>query len=75
MIRNPFEDLKNVSSIEPTIQKVSPIKENKRANESRYMLWMDKNILNELKTRALKKKTNVKVLIEDAVRAYLSIDV
>lgn len=73
MPKNPFENLNKLSRINPTIQKVVTVQESKRANEKSYMLWLNKDILKQLKIRAVEQNTNIKKLIEDALKAYLSI--
>jgi len=72
MTNNPFDKLKQVKPNEVPKQKVVPIKEKKRDSEQSYTLWLDKELIKALKLRAIEKDTNVKSLVEEAIRAYLS---
>jgi len=71
MAKNAFDKLKDLPIQETAKQKVVPIKSNKRDNEQSYMLWLDKDILKRLKVKAIEQDTNVKSLIEEALRRYL----
>lgn len=66
-----FEKLKQVTPKETPKQKIVPIKERKRDNESSYTLWLDKDLLKALKLKAIEKEGNVKNLVEEAIRQYL----
>jgi len=67
-----FDKLKQIQQKEIPKQKIIPVKERKRDNESSYMLWLDKDLLKKLKLKAVEGNTNVKSIIEQAVREYLS---
>jgi len=71
MSKNPFDKLKEVKSNDVPKQRVVPIKANKRDGEQSYTLWLDKELIKTLKIKAIEDNTNVKNIIEEAVRAYL----
>jgi len=71
MANNPFEKLKQVKPNVVPKQKVVPIKEKKRDSEQSYTLWLDKELIKTLKVRAVEEDTNVKNLVEEAIRQYL----
>ena len=71
MANNPFEKLKQVKPNEVPKQKVVPVKMKKRDREQSYTLWLDKELLKQLKMMAVEQNTNVKSLVEEAVRAFL----
>jgi len=71
MANNPFDKLKQVKPKDVPKQKVVPIKTNKRDSEQTYTLWLDKELLKTLKLKAVEQNTNVKLLIEEAIRRYL----
>jgi len=71
MANNPFDKLKQVKPNDVPKQKVVPIKTNKRDSEQTYTLWLDKELLKTLKLKAVEQNTNVKLLIEEAIRRYL----
>lgn len=71
MANNPFDKLKQVKPNNVPKQKVVPIKTNKRDSEQTYTLWLDKDLLKTLKLKAVEQNTNVKLLIEEAIRQYL----
>lgn len=71
MANNPFDKLKQVKPNDVPKQKVVPIKTNKRDNEQTYTLWLDKELIKTLKLKAVEQNTNVKLLIEEAIRQYL----
>lgn len=66
-----FDKLKDVAPKETPKQKIVPIKQSKRDNESSYTLWLDKDLLKALKLKAIEKEDNVKNLVEEAIREYL----
>lgn len=72
MANNPFDKLKQVKPNEVPKQKVVPIKAKKRDSEQSYTLWLDKELIKTLKLKAVEQDTNVKILIEDAIRQYLT---
>ena len=47
------------------------IQGNQRDREVRYMLWIDKILMKQLKFRALTDEKSVKQIIEEAVRLHL----
>ena len=67
-----FDKLKQITPKETPKQKIVPIKERKRDNESSYTLWLQKDLLKALKIKAIEKNTNVKSLVEEAIRQYLT---
>jgi len=71
MANNPFDKLKQVKPNDVPKQKVVPIKTNKRDSEQTYTLWLDKELIKALKLRAVEQNTNVKLLIEEAIRQYI----
>lgn len=71
MVNNPFDKLKQVKPNEVPKQKVVPIKPKKRDSEQSYTLWLDKELIKTLKLKAVEQDTNVKTLIEDAIKQYL----
>lgn len=71
MANNPFDKLKQVKPNDVPKQKVVPIKTNKRDSEQTYTLWLDRELIKTLKLKAVEQNTNVKLLIEEAIRQYL----
>ncbi len=71
MANNPFDKLKQVKPNDVPKQKVVPVKTNKRDSEQTYTLWLDKELIKALKLKAVEEGTNVKLLIEEAIRQYL----
>lgn len=71
MANNPFDKLKQVKPNEVPKQKVVPIKRKKRDSEQSYTLWLDKELLKQLKMKAIEQDTNVKNLVEEAIVQYL----
>jgi len=71
MIANPFDKLKEVTPNNVPRQKVVPVKTKKRDSEQSYTLWLDKDLLKRLKLKAIEQDSNVKNLVEDAIKAYL----
>lgn len=71
MANNPFDKLKQVKPNDVPKQKVVPVKTNKRDSEQTYTLWLDKELIKALKLKAVEEDTNVKLLIEEAIRQYL----
>lgn len=71
MANNPFEKLKQVKPNEVPKQKVVPVKRKKRDSEQSYTLWLDKELLKQLKMMAIEQDTNVKNLVEEAIVQYL----
>lgn len=71
MANNPFDKLKQVKPNDVPKQKVVPVKTNKRDSEQTYTLWLDKELIKTLKLKAVEEDTNVKLLIEEAIRQYL----
>lgn len=71
MANNPFDKLKQVKPNDVPKQKVVPVKTNKRDSEQTYTLWLDKELIKALKLKAVEEDTNVKLLIEKAIRQYL----
>lgn len=67
---NAFEKLNEIKIKKTSKQKLVPIKERKRDEERSYMLWINKNLLKELKLRAVKTDNNVKNIIEEAIKQY-----
>ncbi|MEJ5148843.1 hypothetical protein [Sphingobacterium sp. MYb388] len=68
---NPFDKLKEVKPNEVPKQKVVPVKAKKRDHEQSYTLWLDKELLKQLKLKAIEQNTNVKNLVEEAIIKYL----
>lgn len=71
MANNPFDKLKQVKPNDVPKQKVVPVKTNKRDSEQTYTLWLDKELIKALKLKAVEEDTNVKLLIEEAIKQYL----
>lgn len=71
MSKNPFDKLKEVKRNEVPKQAIVPVKEKKRDKEQTYTLWLDKELIRALKVKAIEKDTNVKTLVEEAIRHYL----
>ncbi|SJN18682.1 hypothetical protein [Sphingobacterium sp. JB170] len=71
MATGAFDKLKQVTPKETPKQKIVPVKERKRDNESSYTLWLDKDLLKALKLKAVEENDNVKNLVEQAIRLYL----
>jgi len=71
MANNPFEKLKQVKPNEVPKQKVVPVKRKKRDSEQSYTLWLNKELLKQLKMMAIEQDTNVKNLVEEAIVQYL----
>lgn len=71
MSKDPFAKLKDVKKNDVPKQKVVPVKERKRDGEQSYTLGLDKEMIKKLKLRAVEQNTNVKLLIEDAIKQYL----
>jgi hypothetical protein len=67
-----FDKLKQIEPSTAPIQKVVPVKENKRDSESSYTMWLDKELLKQLKLKAVEEDDNVKNIIERAIRQYLA---
>ena len=44
---------------------------NKRDKEVSYMLWIDKELMNKVKLKALEEETTVKDLIEYSLKTFL----
>ena len=68
---NAFDKLKNIQKSNPPKQKVVQVKESKRDNEKSYMLWLNKELLKDLKKRAIEEDSNMKEIIEKALNQYL----
>ncbi|CAA7197444.1 hypothetical protein [Chryseobacterium potabilaquae] len=66
-----FDKLKQISIKETPKQKIVPIKERKRDNESSYTLWLNKELLKSLKLKAVEENDNVKNIVEKAIRNFL----
>lgn len=71
MEKGSFDKLKQIVPKEVPQQKIVPIKERKRESESSYTLWLEKDLLKSLKLKAVQENTNVKILVEEAIRIYL----
>jgi hypothetical protein len=71
MANNPFDKLKQVKPNDVPKQKVVPVKTNKRDSEQTYTLWLDKELIKALKLKAVEEDTNVKLLIEEAIKQFL----
>lgn len=71
MAGGAFDKLKQVTPKEIPKQKIVPIKERKRDNESSYTLWLDKDLIKALKLKAVQENDNVKNLVEQAIRRFL----
>ncbi|MBF0598307.1 ribbon-helix-helix protein, CopG family [Faecalibacter rhinopitheci] len=70
-MENAFEKLKNIQKSNSPKQKVVQVKESKRENEKSYMLWLNKDLLKDLKKRAIEEDSNMKEIIEKALKEYL----
>ena len=70
-MENAFDKLKNIQKTNSPKQKVVQIKESKRENEKSYMLWLNKDLLKDLKKRAIEEDSNMKEIIEKALNQYL----
>lgn len=68
---NAFDKLKEIKPSTTPLQKVVPVKINKRENETTYSMWLDKELLKKLKIKAVEENDNVKNIIERAIREYL----
>jgi len=71
-MKSAFDKLKDIKPQEAPKQKVIPVKERKRDNEKSYTLWLDKELLKALKLKAVEKDDNVKNIVEEAIRQYLT---
>jgi predicted HicB family RNase H-like nuclease len=71
MAKGAFDKLKEVHADVTPKQKIVPIKEKKREQEQSYTLWLDKQLLKALKLKAVEQDSNVKNLVEEAIRQYL----
>ncbi len=71
-MENAFDKLKNIQKSNSPKQKVVQVKENKRDSEKSYMLWLNKDLLKDLKKRAVEEDSNMKEIIEKALNQYLS---
>lgn len=54
---------KETSTVKTPKQKVVPVKDKKRDNETQFSLWVDNDLLKKYKQKALDENTNVKELI------------
>ena len=70
-MENAFDKLKNIQKSNSPKQKVVQVKESKRDNEKSYMLWLNKDLLKDLKKRAIEEDSNMKEIIEKALIQYL----
>ena len=71
-MENAFDKLKNIQKSNSPKQKVVQVKENKRDSEKSYMLWLNKDLLKDLKKRAIEEDSNMKEIIEKALNQYLN---
>lgn len=71
-MENAFDKLKNIQKSNSPKQKVVQVKESKRENEKSYMLWLNKDLLKDLKKRAIEEDSNMKEIIEKALKQYLN---
>ena len=71
-MENAFDKLKNIQKSNSPKQKVVQVKESKRDNEKSYMLWLNKDLLKDLKKRAIEEDSNMKEIIEKALNEYLN---
>lgn len=67
-----FDKLKDINKSIPPKQKIIQVKESKRDNEKSYMLWLNKDLLKELKIKAAEEDSNMKEIIEKALKQYLN---
>lgn len=70
-MENAFDKLKNIQKSTSPKQKVVQVKESKRDSEKSYMLWLNKDLLKDLKKRAIEEDSNMKEIIEKALIKYL----
>ena len=71
-MENAFDKLKNLEKSNSPKQKVVQVKESKRDSEKSYMLWLNKDLLKDLKKRAIEEDSNMKEIIEKALNQYLN---
>lgn len=74
IIKDPFDKLNEVSQPNTPIQKVVPInefKQRKRDQEQSYTLYLNKELLKELKDMAYHNNTNVKELVQKSIEEFL----
>ncbi|MDM1552850.1 ribbon-helix-helix protein, CopG family [Empedobacter falsenii] len=71
-MENAFDKLKNIQKSNSPKQKVVQVKESKRDSEKSYMLWLNKDLLKDLKKRAIEEDSNMKEIIEKALNEYLN---
>ncbi|MGV0922108.1 ribbon-helix-helix protein, CopG family [Empedobacter falsenii] len=71
-MENAFDKLKNIQKSNSPKQKVVQVKESKRDSEKSYMLWLNKDLLKDLKKRAIEEDSNMKEIIEKALNQYLN---
>lgn len=71
-MENAFDKLKNIQKSNSPKQKVVQVKESKRDSEKSYMLWLNKDLLKDLKKRAIEEDSNMKEIIEKALNDYLN---
>ena len=70
-MENAFDKLKNIQKSNTPKQKIVQVKESKRDNEKSYMLWLNKELLKDLKKKAIEEDSNMKEIIEKALKQYL----
>jgi len=70
---NLFDRFWKTASVPPpiSIKETVPKVQTKRATETFYGVWLDKEMLRKLKFMALERETNVKRLVSEAIRRYL----
>lgn len=74
-IKDPFNKLNEIEQPNTPVQTVVPVsgaKKRKRDNEQSYTLYLNKDILKQLKDIAYHNDTNVKELVQTAILEYLS---
>jgi len=69
---NVFDKLKQIPQKEVPLQTTEPVKKRQRDQEVSYTVWLKKELMKELKLKALEKEVSVKEIVEAAVRAYLA---
>jgi len=72
MASNAFDKLKQIKTKDIPTQKIVPIKDRKRDMERSYTLWLDKELLKTLKIKAIEENRNVKNIVEEAIRYYIT---
>lgn len=73
MNKNAFDKLKSLpNKANVPKQVIKPIKEKRRDSEQQFAFWIDKDLLKQLKLKAIEENTNVKELIKRGIELVLA---